>query len=127
MDEWRQDENDGAPGSVSSSSIFVDAGNHASRARTDSFVSGDENLSANARRTSETTASEFEDAHDKEGGEEGEGLSEHLLSINNDDDSAFTPLTSSLVIDDEAKPSPAFLLQSRHLRSESLDTGEAES
>jgi len=108
MDEWRQDESEEAPGSVSSSSIFVDADNHVQHARTDSLVSGDENLSANARRTSETTASEFEDAHDKEGEEEGEGLSEHLLSINNDDDSAFTPLTSSLVIDDEPKPSPAF-------------------
>ena len=108
MDEWRQDESEEAPGSVSSSSIFVDADNHVQHARTDSLVSGDENLSANARRTSETTASEFEDAHDKEGEEEGEGLSEHLLSINNDDDSAFTPLTSPLVIDDEPKPSPAF-------------------
>ena len=108
MDEWRQDENEEAPGSVSSSSIFVDADNHVQHARTDSLVSGDENLSANARRTSETTASEFEDAHDKEGEEEGEGLSEHLLSINNDDESAFTPLTSPLIIDDEPKPSPAF-------------------
>ena len=98
MNEWQQDENDGAPDSVSSS-IFVDAGNQMRHARTDSFVSVDENMSAAALRTSE-----FEEP--REEGKE-EDLSEHLLSIDNDMD-VITSSTPSSNSDDESKPSPAF-------------------
>ena len=96
MNEWQQDENDGAPDSVSSS-IFVDAGNQMRHARTDSFVSVDENMSAAASRTSG-----FEEPKKEE-----EDLSEHLLSIDNDMD-VITSSTPSSNSDDESKPSPAF-------------------
>jgi len=105
MDEWREDENEEAPGSVSSS-IFVDAGNQIRHARMDSFVSVDENMPAAAQRTSETTAFEFEEAHDDDKGEE--DSSERLLSIDDEDRSAITPSTSLSSDDDEPKLSPAF-------------------
>ena len=103
MNEWQEDDddkNDDASRSLSSSSaLFVDAGSQIRHARTDSFVSVDENI---GRRMSDTAASEIEEEEEENGDE---GLREQLLP--SESDGVQQPLSPPTPISD-AKDSPAF-------------------